>query len=89
LLSAGNLSTMAVDKKTFSADVKEHHVSRNGGDPRKLNKKEGAGNFNWGKAGDENETDGGNEMSVSPPAEPKLRMANRTEFEAAKKASEQ
>ncbi|KAJ2324105.1 hypothetical protein GGF44_002684 [Coemansia sp. RSA 1694] len=76
---------MAINsKKTFAADIKEHHVSRNGGDPRGLTKKEGAGAFNWGKAGDENADE---EMSASPPPESKLRMVNRTEFEATKKAN--
>ncbi|KAJ2831912.1 hypothetical protein GGI24_001420 [Coemansia furcata] len=74
------------NKKTFAADIKEHHVSRNGGDPRALAKKEGAGAFNWGRAGAENE-DANQEMSSSPPPESKLRMVNRTQFEAAKKAN--
>ncbi|KAJ1922539.1 hypothetical protein GGI03_006163 [Coemansia sp. RSA 2337] len=77
---------MALNKKTFAADIKQHHVSRNGGDPRALAKKEGAGAFNWGRAGDENE-DANQEMSSSPPPESKLRMANRTQFEAAQKAN--
>ncbi|KAJ2746087.1 hypothetical protein GGI20_001639 [Coemansia sp. BCRC 34301] len=78
---------MAINtKKTFAADIKEHHVSRNGGDPRGLSKKEGAGAFNWGKAGDEGEN-ADQEMSASPPPESKLRMVNRTEFEAVKKAN--
>ncbi|KAJ2891005.1 hypothetical protein GGI21_005983 [Coemansia aciculifera] len=75
-----------VRRKSFAAEIKEHHVSRSGGDPRGLTKKEGAGAFNWGRAGDEGE-DAPSDMSASPPPDSKLVMASPAKFEAAKKAN--
>lgn len=66
----------------FRAQVKEHHVSRTGDDPRGLEKKGGAGNHNWGKLGDQEG------IEVSPPVESKLKMMDPMEFAETKRQVE-